>query len=76
MVDFEKDNIDIAIRRNDFEWGEHIYSEKIADEYIALVQATQSLETNDVLISTSRPNFFKNMSRIAELKQSLKATQS
>ncbi|HCW4113574.1 LysR family transcriptional regulator [Acinetobacter baumannii] len=72
VVDFEKDNIDIAIRRNDFDWGEHIYSEKIADEYIALVQATQSLETNDVLISTSRPNFFKSINRIAELKQSLK----
>ncbi|NUG13442.1 LysR family transcriptional regulator [Acinetobacter seifertii] len=72
VVDFEKDNIDIAIRRNDFDWGEHIYSEKIADEYIALVQATKPPDTNDVLISTSRPNFFKNMSRIAELKQSLK----
>lgn len=72
VVDFEKDNIDIAIRRNDFEWGEHIYSEKIADEYIALVQATKPSETNDVLISTSRPNFFKSVSRIAELKQSLK----
>jgi DNA-binding transcriptional LysR family regulator len=72
VVDFEKDNIDIAIRRNDFDWGEHIYSEKIADEYIAMVQATKPSETKDVLISTSRPNFFKNMSRIAELKQSLK----
>ncbi|NUF54024.1 LysR family transcriptional regulator, partial [Acinetobacter seifertii] len=72
VVDFEKDNIDIAIRRNDFDWGEHIYSEKIADEYIALVQATKPSETNDLLISTSRPNFFKNMSRIAELKQCLK----
>ena len=72
VVDFEKDNIDIAIRRNDFAWGEHIYSEKIADEYIALVQATKPSETNDLLISTSRPNFFKSVSRIAELKQSLK----
>ncbi|GAM33146.1 transcriptional regulator [Acinetobacter calcoaceticus] len=72
VVDFEKDNIDIAIRRNDFDWGEHIYSEKIADEYIALVQATKLSETNDLLISTSRPNFFKSISRIAELKQSLK----
>lgn len=72
VVDFEKDNIDIAIRRNDFDWGEHIYSEKIADEYIAMIQATTSSDTKDVLISTSRPNFFKSISRIAELKQSLK----
>lgn len=72
VVDFEKDNIDIAIRRNDFDWGEHIYSEKIADEYIAMIQATKPSETNDLLISTSRPNFFKSISRIAELKQSLK----
>ena len=55
-----------------FDWGEHIYSEKIADEYIALVQATKSSEANDVLISTSRPNFFKSMSRIAELKAEFK----
>lgn len=72
VVDFEKDNIDIAIRRNDFDWGEHIYSEKIADEYIALVQATKPSETTDLLISTSRPNFFTSISRIVELKQSLK----
>ncbi len=72
VVDFEKDNIDIAIRRNDFDWGEHIFSERIADEYIAMIQATKPSETNDVLISTSRPNFFKSVSRISELKQSLK----
>ena len=72
VVDFEKDNIDIAIRRNDFDWGEHIYNEKIADEYIAMIQATKPSETNDILISTSRPNFFKSISGITELKQSLK----
>ncbi|MDR3039345.1 MAG: LysR family transcriptional regulator, partial [Acinetobacter pittii] len=33
---------------------------------------TKPSETNDILISTSRPNFFKSTSRIAELKQSLK----
>ena len=52
-VDFKKDNIDIAIRRNDFDWGAHIFSKKIADEYIAMVQLSHSLPTKELLVSTS-----------------------
>lgn len=72
VVDFENQNIDLAIRRNDFDWGEHLVSEKIADEYITMVQSTHKPETMDVLISSSRPNFFKNLNKRKELKSSLK----
>lgn len=68
-VDFERNNIDIAIRRNDFDWGSHIFSEKIGDEYIAIVQAFHLLETKELLISTSRPKFLKKLTHIPELKE-------
>jgi len=60
-VNFEQHNIDIAIRRNDFYWGEHIFSEKIADEYICIVQNQQHSQNQDLLISTSRPHFKKHL---------------
>jgi len=68
-VDFEKNNIDLAIRRNDFNWGEHIFSEKIADEYMVMVQASHQVHTHELLVSLSRPNFSKNLIRITEFKE-------
>ncbi|MBI1450508.1 MULTISPECIES: LysR family transcriptional regulator [Acinetobacter] len=71
-IDFEKNNIDIAIRRNDFDWGAHIFSEKIGDEYIVAVQASHLPKTQELLISKSRPNFFKKLNQLADLKYLLK----
>lgn len=71
VVDFEKNKIDIAIRRNDFSWGEHIYSEKIVDEYIVIARKTNFHVNTELLISTSRPKFFYNMSKIFGIKDSL-----
>lgn len=72
IVDFENQKIDIAIRRNDFHWGEHIFSEKIADEYISLIKSTKISEQNNVLISTSRPNLLKDLNKIKIFKDRLK----
>ena len=36
-ADFKAQNIDLALRRNDFEWSKAIYSEKMADEYMVCV---------------------------------------
>lgn len=41
-VDFERQAIDLAIRRNDFHWAKSLYAEKIADEQIGLVQHFQA----------------------------------
>ncbi len=71
IVDFETNKIDVAIRRNDFNWGDHIFSEKIADEYIVITQKTKAPPNTELLISTSRPNFFKNMNKIFGLKEFL-----
>lgn len=55
-LDFQTQNIDLAIRRNDFTWGDHIFSTKIADEFMFLVNAHQQNPSN-LLLSTSRPKF-------------------
>ncbi|WP_434279215.1 LysR family transcriptional regulator [Acinetobacter sp. CE-15] len=73
IVDFEINNIDIAIRRNDFNWGEHVFSEKIADEYMVIVQNPDST-TEELLVSSSRPNFLNSLKKINEFKDFLKNT--
>lgn len=67
-VDFENNHIDIAIRRNDFDWGDHIHSEKIADEYMVMIESTQIEKSTDLLISNSRPYFWKNLNQSRILK--------
>nr|WP_174505211.1 LysR family transcriptional regulator [Acinetobacter sp. Marseille-Q1620] len=71
QVDFEKSNIDIAIRRNDFDWGEHIFSEKLVDEYMAVVQNPKIAKNHDILISKSRPNFWNNLNKLNDCKKLL-----
>lgn len=36
-ADFKVQNIDLALRRNDFDWSKAIYNEKIADEHMVYV---------------------------------------
>lgn len=72
VIDFEKNNIDIAIRRNDFDWGSHIFSEKIGDEYIVAVEASHVPKTKELLISKSRPKFLKKINQFFDLKEVLK----
>ncbi len=33
-ADFKAQNIDLALRRNDFDWSKAIYIEKMADEHM------------------------------------------
>ena len=42
-ADFKVQNIDLALRRNDFDWGKAIYSEKIADEHMVYVSRHKHL---------------------------------
>lgn len=59
-VDFRTQHIDLALRRDDFDWGNAIYSEKIAEEQMLSVKAkhTQSAE-NQIFISKSRPQLWQ-----------------
>lgn len=55
-VDFRAQNIDLALRRDDFDWSAAVYSEKIADEQMLYVKATHAQSTaNQIFISKSRP---------------------
>ena len=54
-ADFKAQNIDLALRRNDFEWGKAIYSEKMADEYMVCVSRHKHLAPmSQLFISSSR----------------------
>ncbi|RZF52203.1 LysR family transcriptional regulator [Acinetobacter halotolerans] len=60
-VSFNEQSIDLALRRNDFDWGKAIYSEKIADEYMLCVAAkNNSQHAKQVFISTSRPRLWQH----------------
>ncbi|WP_445403784.1 LysR family transcriptional regulator [Acinetobacter vivianii] len=71
-VDFRAQNIDLALRRDDFDWGTAVYSEKIADEQMLYVKAKHAQSTgNQVFISKSRPQLWKQFKRHhqAQLKE-------
>ncbi len=71
-VDFRAQNIDLAFRRDDFDWGTAVYSEKIADEQMLYVKAKHEQSTgNQVFISKSRPQLWKQFKRHhqAQLKE-------
>ncbi|WP_339341052.1 LysR family transcriptional regulator [uncultured Psychrobacter sp.] len=63
MVDFQKNSIDIALRRNDFEWGNDLFNEKIIEEYIVAVRNTRTETTNTLLLSSSRPNLWQHINK-------------
>lgn len=54
-VDFKQKGIDVAIRRNDFDWGEHIYAQKLVDEQMVAVFNPNLLPTPTLFLSSSRP---------------------
>lgn len=71
-VDFRAQNIDLALRRDDFDWGTAVYSEKIADEQMLYVKAKHAQSTgNQVFISKSRPQLWQQFKRYhqAQLKE-------
>ena len=62
-VDFQKQSIDIALRRNDFDWGNHIFHERMVDEYIVAVSSGQVQPTETLLLSASRPNLWQHLKK-------------
>lgn len=62
-VDFQSQGVDIALRRNDFDWGADIYHEKIVDEYIVAVRNPNTPDNKTLLLSSSRPNLWQHLSK-------------
>lgn len=54
-VDFKQKGIDVAIRRNDFDWGEHIYARKLVDEQMVAVFNPNLPPKPTLFLSSSRP---------------------
>ncbi|OEY94070.1 LysR family transcriptional regulator [Acinetobacter proteolyticus] len=75
-VDFGAQHIDVALRRDDFDWGTALYSEKIADEQMLAVRVKKDHAVmTQVFISKSRPLLWQQFRRrhpeqLRELKRS------
>ena len=63
IVDFQGKSIDIALRRNDFEWDKNIFHEKIIEEYIVAVRNTKTDQTNTLLLTSSRPHLWQHINK-------------
>lgn len=61
QVDFN--HVDLAIRRDDFHWKEHIYSLKLMNEIMFFIQNPAHIGDN-ILISSSRPKFWASLLKI------------
>ncbi|WP_436023173.1 LysR substrate-binding domain-containing protein [Rhizobacter sp. LjRoot28] len=61
-VDFARDRVDVALRRNDFHWGEHCHAEQVAEERMgpvcvpALAQAVRDGQAVPLLHARTRPS--------------------
>ena len=75
-INFDSGRIDLAIRRNDFEWSNDIYSEKLADEYVMHVQNAKKENVSNLLISKSRPNFLNLLRKNSLMSQTLKKSNT
>jgi DNA-binding transcriptional LysR family regulator len=63
-------NADITICRNDFDWKDHIYSTRLIDEIMYLVQ--NPVDTGDsILISASRQKFWGSLLKINHIQDQI-----
>jgi LysR family transcriptional regulator, glycine cleavage system transcriptional activator len=72
-VAFQRDGVDVALRRNDFHWGTDIHAEKVCDEWIAPVCAPALLKrgqlhlpSQKVLHTASRMSAWENWRNISK----------
>ena len=62
VADFKAQHIDLALRRNDFDWGKALYSEKLADEYMVCMSRQNQVDpTQPLFISSSRPKMWSHL---------------
>lgn len=72
VVNFKENPIDLALRRDDFLWEENIFSEKIAKEYVVMVQKFEMPLNKILLVSSSRPNLLNHLRKNSQIKQMIK----
>lgn len=65
-IDFNRSGVDLAIRRNDFHWGESLYSAPVCEEWVGPVCAPQGQSTLPgfegacLLVTQSRPSAWQH----------------
>lgn len=69
-IDFARAGVDLALRRDDFHWGEDVYAEKICDEWVGPVSRAKKshkgqLEGVRLLHSGSRPKAWQTWERLS-----------
>lgn len=63
-------HVDIAIRRDDFLWKEHIYSIKLMNEIMFFIQNSSQVGEN-ILVSSSRPKFWGSLLKINSIRDKI-----
>ncbi|MRW94064.1 LysR family transcriptional regulator [Duganella sp. FT80W] len=53
-VAFQRDGVDVALRRNDFQWQAGVHAEKVCDEWIGPVCAPSLLKRRQLDLSTQK----------------------
>jgi DNA-binding transcriptional LysR family regulator len=60
-IDFNKEGVDLAFRRDDFLWNKNIYAEKVCDEKIgAVIKPNNIHHVNNQLTTLSRPQAWQD----------------
>ncbi|MFT4021999.1 MAG: LysR family transcriptional regulator [Acinetobacter sp.] len=68
-VDFSQQAIDVAIRRDDFDWGCYVYHEKMVEETMFVVTPPHKVVENNILISTSRAYLWQQFLKFNNTQQ-------
>ncbi|MBP2544052.1 LysR family transcriptional regulator [Acinetobacter guillouiae] len=68
LTDFN--HLDLAIRRDDFHWKEHIYNTKLVNEIMFFIQNPAHIGEN-ILISSSRPKFWGSLLKINQIRDKI-----
>lgn len=53
-VAFQRDGVDVALRRNDFRWGSEVYGEKVCDEWVGPVCAPALLKRHKLHLAAQK----------------------
>ncbi|MCO4181035.1 LysR family transcriptional regulator [Proteus vulgaris] len=70
-IDFNKEGVDLAFRRNDFLWHKNIYATKICDERIGAVVKPNNIHYSDKQLTTlSRPQAWQDWYQYSGMQQS------
>ena len=67
-IDFARTGVDVALRRNDFAWPEHLCAEPICEEWIGPVHAPQAdaAARRRLLHTATRPDAWQTWRRVSE----------